>query len=465
MKRRTPTTCLAFLLGTLALLARGQNPAPLPLLSTVEQAAGQQPNLPELTLEQAVEQAVANNSSLRTASLDTLRAADDLAANKTRRFANTQVAALAAQLVTKPSVTYPAGSLGVYSATGPIPAADQKVEIPRKPVGTVNVLVTQPLSTQYQLHLQLKALALGLEGTRQDEVKTRLEVVDKVRRAYYAIVEAQSALDSLEASLPYYRESQRLAAVSRGKETILESDLLNADAQLLKIQNAISDASDRVASASEQLNDLIGRDVHTQFRVAAVSDADTDFTAPEAVEARALQNRPDLKKAKLQVQQANYDARAKKAEYIPDVSLAFSYYTTANFENVFPSNVGTVGMSLRWEPWDWGRKHQEYEGRRAKESQARIAVGATERAVVLEVRNASRQLDNSRRQLTLSDANERAARQKLKELQEKVKREAALSKDLYQAQSDLASADSQQQQALTAFWKARADLKKAIGEE
>ena len=105
MKRRTRTTCLAFTLGTLALLARGQNLAPLSSPPAVEQAAGQQSNLedpPELTLEQAVEQAVANNSSLKTASLDTRRAADDLAANKTRRFANTQVTALGAQLVTMP---------------------------------------------------------------------------------------------------------------------------------------------------------------------------------------------------------------------------------------------------------------------------------------------------------------------------------------------------------------------------
>ncbi|WP_246153719.1 TolC family protein [Terriglobus albidus] len=455
---------MAFTFGTLALLARGQNPVSLSSPPTVERAAGQTSNLPELTLEQAVEQAVANNSSLKIAGLDTVRAADDLAANQTRRFANTQVTALGAQLVTKPSVTYPAGSLGVYSATGPIPATNQTVKIPRKPVGTVNVLVAQPLSTQYQLHLQLKALELGLEGTRQDQAKTRLEVVDQVRRAYYAVVEAQSALDSLQASLPYYRESHRLASVNRGKETILESDLLNADAQLLKIQNAISDASDRVASASERLNDLVGRDVHTQFRVAAINDADTDLATSEAMEARALQNRPDVKKAMLQVRQANYDARAKKAEYIPDVSLAFSYYTTANFENVFPSNVGTVGMSLRWEPWDWGRRHQEYQEKRAKEEQAKVGVGATERAALLEVRNACRQLENTRRQLTLSNANG-AARQKVKEVQEKVKSEAVLSRDLYQAQSDLASADSQQQQALTAFWKARADLKKAIGEE
>jgi outer membrane protein TolC len=272
-------------------------------------------------------------------------------------------------------------------------------------------------------------------------------------------------LDSLEASLSYYRESHRLALVNHRKETILESDLLNADAQLLKIQNDISDVSDRVASASERLNDLMGRDVHTQFRVAAIGDADTDLATPEAMEARALENRPDVKKAKLQVQQANYDARAKKAEYIPDVSLAFSYYTTANFENVFPSNVGTVGVSLQWEPWDWGRKRQEYAAKRVKEEQAKVGVTATERAVLMEVRNACRQLENSRRQLALSNATERTARQKLREVQVQIERESALNRDLFQAQSDLAASDSQQQQALTAFWKARADLKKAIGEE
>ena len=165
------------------------------------------------------------------------------------------------------------------------------------------------------------------------------------------------------------------------------------------------------------------------------------------------------------MQQADYDARAKKAEYIPDISLAFDYSTTANYENILPSNLGTVGLALRWEPWDWGRRHQEYEEKRAKEDQAKVGVGATERAVLLEVRNAYRQLENTRRQVTLSDASARAARQRLKEVQEQVKHEAVLTRDLYQAQSDLASADSQQQQALTAFWKARADLKKAIGEE
>src|SRR5438067_1721312 len=94
--------------------------------------SAQESSPPVLTLDQAIEQAISNNSALKTASLETLRAADDLAANRTRRFANTQITALGGQLLTKPSVTFQQGSLGVYPATGPIPATDQKITVARK---------------------------------------------------------------------------------------------------------------------------------------------------------------------------------------------------------------------------------------------------------------------------------------------------------------------------------------------
>lgn len=209
----------------------------------------------------------------------------------------------------------------------------------------------------------------------------------------------------------------------------------------------------------------MGRDIHTQFRVTAINAMDAGEETPETIEARALENRPDLKKAKLQVRQAEYDRRAKKAEYIPDVSATVHYFTTTNFGNTLPSNITSAGLELTWEPWDWGRKRHEIAEKQLKEDEAKVAAGATERSVLLEVRNAWRQLGNARRQLALSDAMQHAVRQKLREVQEQVAQEALLTKDLFSAQSELASADSQHQQALAAFWKARADLKKATGEE
>ncbi|MBV9484019.1 MAG: TolC family protein, partial [Acidobacteria bacterium] len=170
-------------------------------------------------------------------------------------------------------------------------------------------------------------------------------------------------------------------------------------------------------------------------------------------------------KAKLQVQQADYGARAKKAEYIPDVSVGVIYGSAFNLQNALPANVAVAGFQATWEPWDWGRKRQEYAAKRVMEEQAKVAVTHTERSVLLEVRTAWREVENTRRALLLTDATERAARQRLKEAQEQFKHEAVLIRTVFSAQSDLVSADSGQQEALAAFWQARAELKKAIGEQ
>jgi outer membrane protein TolC len=426
---------------------------------------GQQADLPILTLDQAIEQALNGNSSLKNANLETSRAARDLAANRTKRFASLQVTAYGDQLLTRPSLTFAQGSLGNYPATGPIPGADQKIEVARKPVGIVVASVSQPLTTQYKIHMQLKALELSGMATREDERKQRLETIDKVRRAYYDVAKAQSELDSAKASLPYYQESKRLASENLRRETVLESELLQADVQLVKTENAVNEDSDQLAAALEKLNDLLGRDIRMQFRVADVKDVDAGATPPEALEARALENRPDIRKAKLQVRESEYNSRAKKAEYIPDVSLGVNYITTTNFGSTLPSNITAAGLQLSWEPWDWGRRRQELAGKRLQEEEARVAVDATERSALMEVRNAWRQVESARRQLTLSQASQRQARQKLQETQAQIKVEKVLRDSLFSAQSALASADGQYQQALAAFWSARADLKKATGEE
>ncbi|MBV8896781.1 MAG: TolC family protein, partial [Acidobacteriaceae bacterium] len=119
---------------------------------TAVTAMAQESSLPELTLDEAIQKALASNSALKTAGLETLRATDDLAANKTRRFAKTEVTALGGQLLTKPSVTFPAGSLGLYGSIGPIPSTDKTISIARKPVGAVFATVAQPLSSLYRIN-------------------------------------------------------------------------------------------------------------------------------------------------------------------------------------------------------------------------------------------------------------------------------------------------------------------------
>ena len=94
---------------------------------------------------------------------------------------------------------------------------------------------------------------------------------------------------------------------------------------------------------AEQLNNLMGIAIGTALRVAPVPDPEPDTLDQTAASARALAQRPELKAAQLKVQQAEYDRRIKRAEYIPDLSLAFTYVSAANVELV-PKNISSVGL-------------------------------------------------------------------------------------------------------------------------
>jgi len=94
MQRITRTILWAVKFVALDLLAQAQDSASSPQKLAADQTFAPDSCVPVLTVDEAIAQAVANNSSLRIADLEIRSAADDLAANRTRHFANTQIIAL-----------------------------------------------------------------------------------------------------------------------------------------------------------------------------------------------------------------------------------------------------------------------------------------------------------------------------------------------------------------------------------
>jgi len=94
MQRITRTILWAVKFVALDLLAQAQDSASSPQKLAADQTFAPDSCVPVLTVDEAIAQAVANNSSLRIADLEIRSAADDLATNRTRHFANTQIIAL-----------------------------------------------------------------------------------------------------------------------------------------------------------------------------------------------------------------------------------------------------------------------------------------------------------------------------------------------------------------------------------
>ncbi|MDX2181169.1 MAG: TolC family protein [Bryobacteraceae bacterium] len=447
---RTRTVHWALILGSIGLIARAQEPTPSP---------------ETLTVEQAVQYALQHNPSLRTAELDVEKAGDNLAAFRTRRLPAIRWNALGGQLLTKPSVTFSEGVFGTYPETGPIPSRDTKVETPRRPSAFVFGQILQPLSQQYRLGLGVESLRLERQIEAAKLAERRAALAEQVRKAYYRLLETQSALESVEKSLPLYQETVRLAKVGLRLDTVLASQQLKAEADAARVEFEALKLRRPIATQMEALNELLGRPVNTPFRTGGVDQILADWIEPEQAIQTALARRPEVQQANLRVRQADLDVRIKRAEYIPDVSLALTYGSAFNFRNALPQNVLSAGVALEWEVFDWGRKKREMNAKRHTASQARLAEEALDRRIRVEAAQAARQFEVAAQRVKVSGLALTAAREGLRERQSAFTREAALLKDVLQSQTLLAEADDEQRRALASYWSARAELKRVMGEE
>ena len=419
----------------------------------------------ELTLDQAVQLAVQQNRGIRNSLLDVAKANDKIAQLHTRLLPNLSLFALGSQQLQAIDFTFNRGLLGVFPGIGPVPAVDTTVRTPLQPTGLLLTRVSQPLSTLHRIRLNLKTLQLNSRIAEEQSRQQRLDVVRNVKRLYYGIQQMESSLRSVLETLKLYQELDRLTSDYLKQQAALEADSLAVQANLARTEQARMTLEDQEASAKEQLNHLLGRDVLTEFSVssiAAAGDLETDIAAARK---RALEMRPEIRQARLRIEAAEQDVRAKRAEYIPDISADFNSLTLLNFNRFIPSHFTSAGVSLSWEPFDWGRKKNELAEKRSTAEQARNGANDAESLITIDVNDKFRQLRQSRAQLRVTRLAWQAALESLRVVKNRYQVQASLLKDVLEAQAKVEQAGAASQQALAAFWTAKAEFERALGED
>jgi outer membrane protein TolC len=417
-----------------------------------------------LTLEEAVNTALRDNRQVKNAALEVSKSEHMLAAVSTRRWPILNVIVAENWLLTpQPNFNALGGVPGVLPIPIPITSPTDLVSN-RQPTALMTALMAQPLSQQYRIGLNISMHDVMRDIALEQLRAKRQTVVDDVKRTYFNILQTQSSLESTEEDIKFLRELNRLASRQLKEKTALKSELLEAQARLAQEEQNQIVLRNQLATQKEQLNDLMGRNILTEFRVNPVPQATALENDLEGARTRALQQRPEVREAKLRLRQAEYDRRIKQSEYIPDISFIATYARTVNLSPV-PENLGFAGFMMTWEPFDWGRKHQELAARTETVAQTQNVARDSESKIIIDVDSKFRNLQASRGQLRASRATQVAAHEKLRETIDAFKNETALVKDVLEAQTRLAQANSEYQKSLSGFWTAKADLEKATGEE
>jgi len=419
---------------------------------------------PLLTLDDAVSLALSNNRLVKNSALEAQKFDFRVSTARSRRLPQFQFATLGGELMHSFDFTFDQGVFGTYPGVGPIPGSRTTIRNPARFTTYVTGNADQPLTQQYKIGLAIHATELGREIAREDVRAERQKIAAEVRNAYFELVATQAGVEAAREVVATLEEAQRLTTRYRAQEVVLRADALEVDARLAKSRYELSTAENGLATEREHLNQLLGRDLDTPFRVGVMAEEDANLITLDAARERATQNRPEIRQAFLKEKQAEYDRRLAKAEYIPDLSLSVRYMGLDNVK-VLPTNVGVVGFYLSWEPFDWGRRRNNVAEKTKTVEQARNGARETEAQVAVEVGMKYRKWREAALLLKATQTGHEAAIEQFRVTGNKYKEEAALVKDLLQAQARSAETEFQYQQALSSYWGVLADLRRAMGDE
>jgi outer membrane protein len=417
-----------------------------------------------LSLDTAIRLAIENNRALETARLQINKAESDLAATRTRRLPLFETTVQGSELLTPVDFAFPRGAFGDFPGIGPIPAADTSVSVPRQPTAYFSAQVSQPISQLFELGLRVRGAALARDIEKEHARDQQIALVNSVKRMYFSILQTESALATSKETLALYRELDRTLTVRVAQKVALRADSLDVQFKLAQEEVTQTTTANTLASQKEQLNRLLGRDVRTAFDVEEAPPISVLEVDLAAVQKRALESRPDLKEARLKLEQAEIDRRVTQADRIPEVIVAVSYSSYFNID-VLPKNLASVGVQMKWEPFDWGRRGREVASKSQTVQQARLNVRDLEDQIVIDINNRFRKLAEAKAQLQVAQLAQATAREKLRVRTNQYQIQAAMLSDVLQLRAELADVDDRHQQALVVFWTAKADFDQAIGEE
>jgi outer membrane protein len=419
---------------------------------------------PVLTLRQAVALAVTQNKQVQISSLDVSKATENIAETKTQRLPQLSTYILAGAPLKPIDFAIPAGVLGTYPATGPIPAQSADIQTPQRMAALVYAAAAQPLSQLYKIGLAIRESKLGEQLASEQLRQSKQDVSRQVKEAYYQIAQTQAAIDSASSTLKYLIELEALTERNLAQETALKADSLSVKTKVSQQRYQLLTLQDTLDTQKETLNRLLGRDLRIAFSVEVQpleAPAELDLAAAQK---EALDQRSEIRQAHLQNNKAELDVRRERAEYIPDISLQVSYLSLPNI-NFAPQNLFSAGFLLQWQPYDWGLKKHKTEELRSTSKQATLTVQDAEQQVLLDVNTKFRKLVEARALLDTQAIAQEAEREKLRVMMNRYDQKTALLTDLLQQQSALSQADDQYRQSLDSFWTAKAFFESALGED
>ena len=333
----------------------------------------------ELTLQQSIDMALANNRTIKEAAEDQSQAY--WAHRQARRTAG-------------PTLSW--SDTGTYALGGYTQRAAEQADLKNKSFYLNSVAVTFPLYTGGRIENNIEAAELGRDAADLMLEATRQGIKEQTTEAYFQILQFRNliqvnkeAVDTLQAHLDNVNAQYRVG-------TVAKSDVLRSQVELANQQQNLVTAQNNYDVAVATFNNIVG--LPTDTIVDAKEDLSYtkyDISLPHCTD-YALIHRPDGIAMERAWKKAEATMKAAKAGYRPQLNAAVTRSwqgedpVSTNLGGINNSNYdGTAGtLQMNWNIFDNNVTEAQVQQAKASMRKAEQQLYETRETIQLDVRKA-----------------------------------------------------------------------------
>jgi len=218
----------------------------------------------------------------------------------------------------------------------------------------------------------------------------------------------------------------------------------------------------QIDDLNTQFDDLLGLPLETRLELDPAVKTDVVLPAKDQCLRMAWAENPEIRSAEETVRKASAGVGAARTKYIPDVT-AFARYSYQNGVPFLVHNFGTVGLSMSYDVFDFGKRRAEVRQGEVQLREAEENLQRLKDEVAVQVQQTYNKLQRTKKMVEVAQEvvdlrteSERLASNQFRQGVVLVSERRKAGAEAYKAQADLL-------QANLAYLEARAELDRTIG--
>ena len=334
---------------------------------------------------------------------------------------------------------------------------------------SLRALLQQPLFTGFRMDASKDVADYNAEASGQDYVKDRSDLVYNVRNAYWSYYKAREFKKVIDENVEQIKAHLRDVENQMDQGMATKNDVLKVQVQLSDAQFRQIDAGNSVRLSMIGLSNTIGISLSTEITLLTeIKFQPKSYPEPNALIARALENRPEMKSMEFRLKAGEAGVTAARSGWFPQIYLTGNYYYARPNSRIFPTldafkETWDLGVNVSLDIWNWGTTLHQTDQAQAQLAQSKDAAGQLQDAITLEITQTYLNLTQARERISVAHKTVEQAEENFRITGQRFKEGLALNTDMLDAEFALLQAKLNRTQALVDYQLAEARLEKAVG--